>query len=135
MITLSISLVLSDYPSAPSVDLDVQLTDIDNSTFTFILSWFAPYSFPGFPITGYTITITNYSSSEAFARVLTTTSNETEYRFNTSGDECYRLDLSVSANNSLGEGESSTIQSGHPVVGNAHVIILSLNNYYYYYNH
>ena len=112
----------ADSPLAPSIGLNVQLTDFDNLTFTFTLSWTAPYSWPEFPITGYTVTITDYSSGEIFNKIFSTISNETQYmhEFNTTGNDCYRFDLSVSANNSIGEGESSMIHSGHPVIGNSH---------------
>jgi hypothetical protein len=119
---LALNIMQADSPSAPSIGLDLQLTNFDNPTFTFTLRWTAPYSWPGFPITGYTITVTNYSSGETFDRIFTTISNEIDYifEFNTTGNECYGIDLSVSANNTLGEGESSMIRSGHPVTGNVH---------------
>ena len=103
-------------PLAPSVSLNVELSD--NDTFIFILSWTKPFSWPGFPITGYTITLSNYSSGEAVHHTVVVDSNKTEYQFSSMENECYRLDLSVSANNSLGEGKPSIIQSGHPIIGN-----------------
>ena len=122
MIGIILCLYQADSPSAPPIGLNVELTDFDNLTFTFTLSWTAPYSRPEFPITGYTVTITNYSSGETFNEIFSAINNQTEYmyEFNTIGNECYRIDLSVSANNSIGEGESSMIHSGHPIIGNSH---------------
>ena len=124
MIVSPFALYQADSPLAPSIGLNVQLTDFDNLTFTFTLSWTAPYSWPEFPITGYTVTITDHSSGETLNKIVSTISNQTEYmyEFNTTGNECYRLDLSVSANNSLGKGESSMIHSGHPVIGNVYML-------------
>lgn len=112
-------------PLAPAINLDVELLESDNVSFLFTLNWTMPFSWSEFPVTDYKIILSNYSNDESFNSSFTVLaeSNKTELYFNSTGNECYRLDFFVSANNSLGEGEAAVIHSGHPIIGNYFLII------------
>ena len=116
-------------PLAPSISLDVELLESDNeSFFLFTLNWTTPFSWSEFPVTGYKMILSNYSKDEPFNKsytILAESNNETDsylMQFNSTGNECYGIDFSVSANNSLGEGESAVIHSGHPIIGNYNTV-------------
>lgn len=108
-------------PLPPSINLDMELRD--DEYFLFTIRWTTPFSWPEFPVTGYTVILSNYSVGE---HVNTTFSvivegNETQsylIQFNSTGNECYRLKVFASANSSLGEGQFAIIHTGHPIVGN-----------------
>ena len=92
----------------------------NNETFSFTFTWTKPFTWTNFPITGYTVVLSNYSDGEPLNTTITygerNISDFYVHQFNTTGNECYRIDFYVSANNSLGEGEPTLIQSGHPVI-------------------
>ena len=97
--------------------------------FAYHLNWSTPFTWPGFPITSYNVSIYNYSSGE--------TTTTMKYRNDTGvlslthqgtsdGESCYRLNFTVAANNRLGEGERTVIQSGHSIGKARHVNILTM---------
>ena len=108
-------------PLPPTISLDVTFRDDDSCFHT--LSWTPPFSLSELPVAVYTIVLSNYSYGEPFntSRTIVVESNETDpylVQFNSTGNKCYRLTFSVSANNSLGEGKSAVLHSGHPIIGN-----------------
>ena len=123
-VSLSLFINIADYfvhsgpPLAPSVSLDKEL--MENESCLFTLSWTTPFSWSEFPITGYTIILSNYSNGEPFNTSFMENNITDSYliQFNSTGNECYRLEFLVSANNSLGEGQPTIIHSGHPIIGN-----------------
>ena len=103
-------------PLQPLVHL-LQEHDVDNN-FTHHLNWSAPFTWDGFPITSYNVTVYNHSSG--IATTLRKFVNDSELESfsldsTSSGESCYMLDFYVSATNDLGEGEPSVIRTGHPI--------------------
>ena len=112
-------------PLAPSVSLTQE--HFVNNTFLLTLNWSKPFTWSNFPITSYTITITNYSSGEPISTTNITYSNGSGtdgcHQYIGEGNDCYRLDISVAANNSLGKGQHTTVQSGH-LIGEIIIIVI-----------
>lgn len=110
-------------PLAPSVSLTTEHTI--NNTFTFNLTWSTPFSWPGYPIIKYEVTMTNYSSGKPIQNTTTMTvlessrnHNITEYyhiEFTGQGNGCYNLSFLVTASNSIGKGDHSIVKSGQPI--------------------
>ena len=74
-----------------------------------------PFSFPGYPVTYYTITVFNHSNGETFTTTKTANFADYSHQSLSHGDHCYELDFTVIAVNSLGESPPSTIYTGHPI--------------------
>ena len=114
--SLVFSTSISGPPLPPPFDLS-QEHDTDNN-FTYYLNWSAPFTWDGFPITSYNITIYNHFSNEATTTMYSENDSEFQslsHNGTTTGDSCYMLDFYVSAANSIGVGEPSLVQSGHPI--------------------
>ena len=103
-----------------------------NDTFQHTLQWDEPFTWMGFPITGYTINITNHSNGES-----TTISMLASSYFNHSiasdEDLCYELEVALSASNRIGSSKPSIKQTGHPmgktIKINIHCVIILVLNY------
>lgn len=115
---ISNSLILGT-PLAPSLTYDVE--HVINDTFQFFIYWDQPFTWPGFPITNYKIILRNCSSqNEPVHKTIIIPENGLEeptrgYQLTTEGTICYQLKLSISANNSLGEGNYSFMTVNHPI--------------------
>ena len=117
----SLYTIILDPPLAPSVTYEIE--HVINDTFLFSFNWSRPFTWPGFPITNYTITLRNYSSGEPVDETFTIIpANESGleeptqgYQLTTEGDTCYQFKISVKGSNRLGEGEYSSITVGHPI--------------------
>ena len=68
-----------------------------------------------FPITSYKFSLLNDSSGQFI--VSENTLSLPEYNFTTEGRYCSTFTFTLSANNSLGEGEQSVVRLGQPILG------------------
>ena len=89
-----------------------------NNRFQHTLHWDEPFPWHGSPITGYTINITNHSNGLVTTDIVRI-SNESAmhfiHSFPSDGDSCYELDITLSANNRIGESELTVEHTGHPI--------------------
>lgn len=117
--------IFTGTPMAPTIGVSVEHTY--NDSFTFNLSWQAPFTWPGFPILSYTVAVTNYSSGQQImiSNISGTSteleSNDTGYYSNHSmvytgrGSHCHNLSFSVEAENAIGNGKSVVLYTGQPL--------------------
>lgn len=103
---------------APNFNLSVVY--FVNNSFLHTLDWDAPFTWTNFPITEYTVNITNTSNGELVSTIISVNLNEVSasvshfnYSFASDGSSCYDLDIALSATNSIGESEASTGQAHH----------------------
>ena len=120
IIVTSYSLVLGP-PLAPTLTYGVE--HVMNNTFLLSFNWSRPFTWPDFPITAYTIILNNCSSNEMVDEIITIQCLENcleeptrKNQLTTEGSTCYQLKLSISANNSLGEGNYSSMTVNHPII-------------------
>ena len=106
-------------PLVPSINLSINRSV--NDITLFILTWSTPFTLPGFPVISYTITITltNYSDGRESINVNTfditnTVIQDHQYQHIVTSigrdNECFLLNFSVMANNTIGSGEHSSVQ-------------------------
>lgn len=78
-----------------------------------ILEWSEPYTHSDFPITNYTVSISDHLNKEY---ITVTKSNDSfTYTHTSYGKSCLELDFALTANNRAGQGDTNYIHSGHPV--------------------
>ena len=105
-----------------SITLNVE--HILNESFSFNFNWSEPFTWPGFPITSYTTTITSYRSGQPIVHNTTIIHGNglgairPDFQFSSGGNDCYQLQFSVKANNSLGQSQPTYLTFGHPITGN-----------------
>lgn len=115
-VTLTIVIILIGRPLQPGVTLFHE--HVINDIFTYRLNWSAPFTWDGFPIINYNITVYNVSSGETTTTIKHANDSGSlslSHHGTSNGPSCYMLNLSVTASNSVGEGEPTVIQSGHPI--------------------
>ena len=112
--------------------LDVLQERVDGTNnFTYHLNWSAPFTWEGFPIISYDITIYNQSNNETVTSTMHINGSDTlglAYDGYTSGDVCYALNFSVSATNRIGKGEPALTSSGHPIGRHNFTILMAASN-------
>ena len=77
------------------------------------LQWNVPFSWPGFPITGYTIYINNSGNGDT--SIIMKSKASLSHTHTTDDSYCYRLDFSVAASNAVGRGEGTVTRAGNPI--------------------
>ena len=90
----------------------------DSSNFTYHLNWSAPFTWPGFPVISYNVTVFNHLeniSTTIIMPINDSYSQTSTLNGITDGESCYRLTFYVTASNYLGEGENTMMQSGHHI--------------------
>lgn len=98
-------------PLSPPYNLTLE--HLTNNLIIFDITWIKPFTWSGYPITKYEITLHNYFSGDV---TTITKSNESRaYLFVSEGSDCHRLDFSVSAYNSAGQSETVVTPSVHPI--------------------
>ena len=95
----------------PSYNLTQQY--IGRGIIQHILQWSIPFSWLGFPITGYTISINNHGNGDTSIIIKSNTS--LSHTHTTDDGYCYRLDFSLAASNTVGRGEGTVIHAGNPI--------------------
>ena len=109
----------SDPPLAPPLNL-TQHHLIDDAV-QHILQWSEPFTPSDFPVTNYTVGISNRLNLEYIT--VTKSNDDFTYTHTSYGRSCYELDFTLTANNRVGQGDTSYIHSGHPV-GMLYLIII-----------
>lgn len=96
-------------------NFNTSVVHLVNNSFLHTINWGAPFTWTDFPVTEYTINITNISNGELVSTTIPVNLNETSisvsyfnYSFVSDGSSCYDLDIALSATNSIGESEAST---------------------------
>jgi hypothetical protein len=100
-------------PSAPVVELTQ--SHLINDFIYNHLSWSAPFTFQGFPITNYSITKFNHFNRESTTINRMASFTDYSYQSISQGDHCYKLDFTVRAVNRLGSSPPTVIHTGHPI--------------------
>ena len=123
-----------DSPLSPNISVTTE--HLFNDTFVHTIQWDKPFTWVEFPIISYELNITNHSlpSGETTLRVsvlnnMTSAGQQASesnltHTIMTAGSDCYRFDIDLSAVNSIGESDSSTMHTGHPI-GNKEIITYS----------
>ena len=93
---------------------------VDNNNFTYHLNWSAPFTWPGFPITSYSVTVFIQLNNESITTIIYGNDSHPPPlshggRSTSYGESCYGLTFSVAASNSIGKGDFSAIESGHHI--------------------
>ena len=91
---------------------------VNSSNFTYRLYWSAPFTWPGFPIISYNVTVFNHLSNNSITTIMHLNDSDSQTMSLdgiTYGESCYGLTFYVSASNPLGEGEHTMMQSGHHI--------------------
>ena len=105
-------------PWRPAIITFSQQYVIDSSNFTYYLRWSAPFTWPGYPIISYNVTVFNHLYNESTITILYGNDSHPpplSHDGITYGDSCYGLTFYVAASNRIGEGDYSAIQSGHHI--------------------
>ena len=98
-------------PSMPFYNLTQQY--VGSGIIQHTLQWSIPFSWPGFPITRYTISINNSGNGDTSTIFKSNTSSS---HIHTTDDAyCYRLDFSLAASNAVGRGEGTVTHAGNPI--------------------
>ena len=100
-------------PSAPVVEFTQ--SHLINGSIGSYLSWSAPFTFDGFPITNYSVTKLNLSNGESTTITQMANCTDCSHHSISQGDHCYELDFTVTAINRLGSSLPATINTGHPI--------------------
>ena len=83
------------------------------------IHWEEPFTWENFPIISYELNITNHSLTipdrETIQMSIPSNASNLTYSFNTNGHNCYGLNIALSASNSIGQSDSSTVHTGHPI--------------------
>ena len=83
------------------------------------LSWSAPFTFEGFPITNYSVTKFNHSNGDTITIVWIANNYSAGYRYSyqslSQGNHCYELDFTVVAANRLGSSQPAVVHARHPI--------------------
>ena len=100
-------------PSAPVVKFEQNY--LINSLVNSHLSWRRPFTFPDYPVTNYTVTLFNHSDGETIT--ITRMANFSDYfqPLLSEGDDCYEIDVTVVATNSIGTSLPAIVNTGHPI--------------------
>ena len=105
--------------SVQSISLEIEYNTTSN-TFSITLNWSRPFTWPGFPVNSYTITLSNYSTTDPLHTTTVLNSADLESSghqvITTDGHNCYLIGFSLKANNSLGESNQTYKQFGHPII-------------------
>ena len=104
-------------PLSPRFNLSV-VYSVSNR-FHHTLHWDEPFTWLEFPVTGYTINITNHSSEVVTTDIIIQTINSSgthfSHSFSSNGNSCYEMDIILSATNKIGESELTIEHTGHPI--------------------
>lgn len=91
----------------------------DSNNFTHCLDWSAPFTWPGFPVISYSITVFNHSSNQStvddIVYVNESSAGSHSWMYTSYGESCYGLTFYLAARNALDEGEFAMIRTGHPI--------------------
>ena len=87
-----------------------------NNSVIHTLSWDAPFTWPDFPIISYVVNITNLSNRVTNLTVIHhNDSHKVIHQFTSQGDSCYEIEISVVANNTVGDSKPAVLSVGHPI--------------------
>lgn len=136
--TVEVTIVISNItycagpPLAPSVHLTVW--HLGSDSFIFTLNWSTTFTWSGFPIISYNITMTNYSNEQPTTTVNITESNINHIEYTGRGSGCHTLTFSIEANNSIGRGDRALIYSAQPI-GKAKINVVAISQTHCYYTY
>ena len=102
-------------PLRPTITNFSQEYVSDSSNFTYYVDWSAPFTWPGFPIISYNVTVFSHLNNESTTTILHGNDSHPpplSLEGISYGESCYRLEFYVTASNSIGEGNFSAIESG-----------------------